>query len=104
MESVRVERATKASRVFAVVAIVALIALVSLPWWGDSGQMRLVAEMAYYLALAQLWNLLAGYAGLVSIGAILIAGGGLVLLARVSGESDIAIGTISMPRLSFIEP
>ncbi|MGZ5810216.1 MAG: branched-chain amino acid ABC transporter permease [Xanthobacteraceae bacterium] len=30
--------------------------------------MRLVAEMAYYLALAQLWNLLAGYAGLVSVG------------------------------------
>ena len=67
MEFVRVERATKASCVFAVVAIVALVALVSLPWWGDSGQMRLVAEMAYYLALAQLWNLLAGYAGLVSV-------------------------------------
>ena len=32
------------------------------------GEMRLVAEMAYYLALAQLWNLLAGYAGLVSVG------------------------------------
>ncbi|MGZ5804388.1 MAG: branched-chain amino acid ABC transporter permease [Xanthobacteraceae bacterium] len=30
--------------------------------------MRLVAEMAYYLAMAQLWNLLAGYAGLVSVG------------------------------------
>jgi branched-chain amino acid transport system permease protein len=30
--------------------------------------MRLIAEMAYYLALAQLWNLLAGYAGLVSVG------------------------------------
>jgi len=50
MEFVRVERATKASRIFAGVAIVALVALVSLPWWGDSGQMRLVAEMAYYLA------------------------------------------------------
>ena len=39
-----------------------------MPWWGDAGQMRLVGEMAYYLALAQLWNLLAGYAGLVSVG------------------------------------
>ena len=42
--------------------------LIAMPWWGDAGEMRLVGEMAYYLALAQLWNLLAGYAGLVSVG------------------------------------
>ena len=68
METDRVERGTWASRVFAVVAVVMLAALVALPWWGDAGEMRLIAEMAYYLALAQLWNLLAGYAGLVSVG------------------------------------
>ena len=68
MESDRVERATRASRIFAVVAMPLLLALVAMPWWGDAGQMRLVGEMAYYLALAQLWNLLAGYAGLVSVG------------------------------------
>src|SRR3974390_3491861 len=68
MEIERVERATRASRIAAfTVAPVALV-LAALPWWGDSGEMRLVAEMAYYLALAQLWNLLAGYAGLVSVG------------------------------------
>ena len=39
-----------------------------LPLLGRPGNMRLVSEMAYYLALAQLWNLLAGYAGLVSVG------------------------------------
>src|SRR5271163_1440312 len=68
MESVRVERATKASRIFAVFAVVLLAALIAMPWWGDAGEMRLVGEMAYYLALAQLWNLLAGYAGLASVG------------------------------------
>jgi branched-chain amino acid transport system permease protein len=68
MESDRVERATKASRFFAAVAIPLLLALVAMPWWGDAGEMRLVGEMAYYVALAQLWNLLAGYAGLVSVG------------------------------------
>jgi branched-chain amino acid transport system permease protein len=68
MESVRVERQTTASRIFAVFAIALLIALIAMPWWGDAGEMRLVGEMAYYLALAQLWNLLAGYAGLVSVG------------------------------------
>ena len=67
-ETVRVERATKASRIFAVVAVPGLLALLSLPWWGGPGDMRLIGEMAYYLALAQLWNLLAGYAGLVSVG------------------------------------
>jgi branched-chain amino acid transport system permease protein len=68
VEPVQVERATRASRVFVVVAAPAAVALASLPWWGDSGTMRLIGEMAYYLALAQLWNLLAGYAGLVSVG------------------------------------
>src|SRR5579864_7346402 len=68
MEPVRVERATKASRAFGLVAVPALAAFAALPWWGDAGSMRLVSEMAYYLALAQLWNLLAGYAGLVSVG------------------------------------
>jgi len=68
METVRVERGTRTSYAFAVVALVALAALIAMPWWGEAGQMRLVAEMAYYLALAQLWNLLAGYAGLVSVG------------------------------------
>jgi branched-chain amino acid transport system permease protein len=68
MDSVRVERATRASRVFAVFAAAILAALVAMPWWGDAGEMRLVGEMAYYVALAQLWNLLAGYAGLVSVG------------------------------------
>lgn len=68
MASERVERATRASRIAAVCAVPFFGLLGSLPWWGDSGEMRLVAEMAYYLALAQLWNLLAGYAGLVSVG------------------------------------
>jgi branched-chain amino acid transport system permease protein len=67
-ESVRVERGTRASRIFAVFAVALLAALTAMPWWGDAGDMRLVGEMAYYVALAQLWNLLAGYAGLVSVG------------------------------------
>jgi branched-chain amino acid transport system permease protein len=64
----RVERGTRASRLFMAAAAVAIAALASLPYWSDSGTTRLVAEMAYFLALAQFWNLLAGYAGLVSVG------------------------------------
>lgn len=85
VETVRVERATKASRVFALVAAVILAALVSLPWWGDAGDMRLIAEMAYYVALAQLWNLLAGYAGLVSVGQQAYVGLGGYMLFYLTG-------------------
>jgi branched-chain amino acid transport system permease protein len=64
----RIERGTRASRRFAWVALAVVVALISLPFWGGSEQMRLIAEMSTFLALAILWNLLAGYAGLVSIG------------------------------------
>ena len=84
-ETVRVERATGASRVFAALAAVILAALVSLPWWGDAGDMRLIAEMAYYVALAQLWNLLAGYAGLVSVGQQAYVGLGGYMLFYLTG-------------------
>jgi branched-chain amino acid transport system permease protein len=84
-EAVRVERATRASRVFAVVAALVLAALVSLPWWGDAGDMRLIAEMSYYVALAQLWNLLAGYAGLVSVGQQAYVGLGGYMLYYLTG-------------------
>jgi branched-chain amino acid transport system permease protein len=77
-----VERSTKASRVSALIASIGLAVLISLPWWGETGTMRLIAEMAYFLALAQLWNLLAGYAGLVSVGQQVYIGiGGYVLFA-----------------------
>ena len=64
----RVERGTRASRYGALVAVLGLIVLISLPFWGGRADMRTIVEIAYYLALAQLWNLLAGYAGLVSVG------------------------------------
>jgi branched-chain amino acid transport system permease protein len=45
-----------------------LVLLAFGPMWLDRAQMRLVIEICTYLALAQMWNLLAGYAGLVSVG------------------------------------
>ena len=44
--------------------------------------MRFLIEFAYYLTLAQMWNLLAGYAGLVSVGQQAFVGlGGYMLFA-----------------------
>ena len=91
VETVRVERATRSSRVFAALAAVMLAALVSLPWWGDAGDMRLIAEMAYYVALAQLWNLLAGYAGLVSVGQQAYVGLGGYMLFYLTGVWNVNV-------------
>jgi branched-chain amino acid transport system permease protein len=63
-----IERATRASRIGAVGAVAAVLVLASMPAWGDSSWMRWVVEFACLLTLAQMWNLLAGYGGVVSIG------------------------------------
>ena len=42
--------------------------LLSVLDWGDASTKRTIVEFLYYMALAQMWNLLAGYAGMVSVG------------------------------------
>jgi branched-chain amino acid transport system permease protein len=66
--SERITRSTKASRTAAVVAVVLMAVLLVAPWWGSTATLRLIGEMMAYVALASLWNLLAGYTGLVSVG------------------------------------
>ncbi len=52
----------------AVVLAAGVGALAAVPWWASEGQARNLVEFFTLLALAEMWNLLAGYAGLVSIG------------------------------------
>lgn len=66
--SYSVQRATRASQAAAVFFGILLVAGVSLPWWGGTVAMRSVVEISCYLVFASMWNLLAGYGGLVSIG------------------------------------
>lgn len=68
-----------AFRVFFVLALVALV-LFSGPLWLGRADLRLIGEIMSYLALAVLWNLLAGYAGLVSVGQQAFVGLGGYLL------------------------
>jgi branched-chain amino acid transport system permease protein len=63
-----VGRRTLASVVGAITGMVAVVVLATLPVWGDSSLMRILVEFISLLVLAQMWNLLAGYGGLVSIG------------------------------------
>jgi branched-chain amino acid transport system permease protein len=77
-----VEHATRSSRIGVVLIIIALAVLALAPYWGDRQTLRLLAEMFTFIALASLWNLLAGYAGLVSVGQQAFVGlGGYVLFA-----------------------
>lgn len=63
-----VSRQTRGGRFALSFAAAALLLMLSLPWWADAGTTRSVVEFSCYLALASMWNLLAGYAGMVSIG------------------------------------
>lgn len=78
----RIERSTRTSWIGLAGAAIALAVLISLPWWGGEDDLRLIVEICYTIALAQLWNLLAGYAGLVSVGQQAFVGiGGYALFA-----------------------
>ncbi|RKP47121.1 branched-chain amino acid ABC transporter permease [Pararobbsia silviterrae] len=68
METLIVKRATRASRMGALAGIVVLAVVCSMPWWAEVAHQHLVAEIFYTIALAQMWNLLAGYGGVVSVG------------------------------------
>lgn len=84
----RVQRGTIASRAAAVAGLALLVMFVTLPAWGSGGTMRLLAQFFTLLAMAQMWNLLAGYAGLVSIGQQAFVGVGaygLYLFADLAG-------------------
>lgn len=61
-------QSSSTARRAAVVGFILLIVLATAPWWAGRGDMRLLSEIFLYLSLAVLWNFLAGYAGLVSVG------------------------------------
>lgn len=82
--SYRIQRATRSSRIGLALAVVVLAALAFAPMWAGRAEMRLLIEIFCYLALASLWNLLAGYAGLVSVGQQAFVGFGGYMLFSLS--------------------
>jgi len=77
-----VSRSTGTSRAAMVIAVLAVVVLAAAPWWAGRADMRLMGEIYLYLSLACLWNLMAGYAGLVSVGQQAFVGfGGYLLFA-----------------------
>lgn len=110
----RVGRSTAASRRGLAAAIILTGGLATLPWWADSSAERLVVEAVCLLVLAQMWNLLGGYGGLVSVGQqayVGIGGYTVVVLADFAGLDPFvcvplggaAAGLLAMPvsRVAF---
>jgi len=76
-----VQRATAASRAAGLAGAALALVAASLPFWGESSWMREFVEIACYFIFAMMWNLLAGYGGMVSIGQQAFFGfGGYVML------------------------
>ena len=78
----QVIRGTRASQLALWVSIALVTLAASMPWWAESSWMREFVEIACYFIFAMMWNLLAGYGGMVSIGqqAFFGLGGYLMLM------------------------
>jgi branched-chain amino acid transport system permease protein len=80
MRQVRVEYASPTGRAGSWLMLLAVAILAAAPAWGGRDDLRLLSEIYAYVGLASLWNLLAGYAGLVSVGQQAYVGLGAYLL------------------------
>lgn len=61
-------RSTRTSRIAMVLMGLLVLTCATVPFWSRSDLTITLVEFFYFLALAQMWNLMAGYGGLVSIG------------------------------------
>jgi branched-chain amino acid transport system permease protein len=95
-----VSRATRASTVTALLAIPAVLVLFALPAFADRALLQELFYVFTMLALAQLWNLLAGCAGLTSVGQQAFVGVGayalfaLTVIAGLDAVSSIILAGI----------
>jgi len=81
-DAFEIRRSTPSSRFGTALFAIIMVALIAAPWWAGRANIRLLGEIYSFVALACLWNLLAGYTGLVSVGQQAWVGlGGYVLFA-----------------------
>lgn len=80
--SYTVVRSTRSSLMLLIAGLIMMVFAASLPFWGESSWMREFVEIACYFIFAMMWNLMAGYGGMVSIGQQAFFGlGGYAMLA-----------------------
>ena len=88
MAGLSVRRSSPTTRAATAGVVVLVVLLLSAAFWASDDVLRLMTDMFFYIALACLWNFLAGYAGLVSVGQqayVGLGGYGLFALAAKAG-------------------
>ena len=114
--TLQVIRNNRSSRAALIVGVLLVLVAATLPVWAPEGSksswMREFVEIACYFIFAMMWNLLAGYGGMVSIGQQAFFGFGgyvMLMLGNFAGVNPfvavpvaaIAAGLIAVP-VSFI--
>jgi branched-chain amino acid transport system permease protein len=85
IQSFKVETRTRASSLFMLAAVLIVVLGILAPFIVSRGVIQDLFFILTMLVLAQCWNLLAGYAGLISVGQQLFVGcGGYAMFALVS--------------------
>lgn len=99
-----VHRATTTSRVMGVLAVLVVAWLVWLAFGGVASTQTKVLEISVWVVLASMWNLLAGYTGLVSIGQQAFVGlGAYALVVLVNGyEMNLYLALIPVALVSVV--
>ncbi len=82
LQHYKITQSSSTSKISSSIALILIVFLIFAPWWAGRADIRLLSEIFLYLSLASLWNLLAGYCGLVSVGQQAFVGfGGYLLFA-----------------------
>jgi branched-chain amino acid transport system permease protein len=85
----QVRFADRASAISLAAVAALVVALAFAPAWAGRDDLHLFGEIFAYVALASLWNLLAGYAGLVSVGQQAYVGLGAYMLFWLTILADV---------------
>lgn len=84
--SFSVVRKTGASQAGAAGAAMLVAVAASMPWWAEPSWLREFSQIACYFIFASMWNLLAGYGGMVSVGQQAFLGLGGYLLVTLANK------------------
>ena len=86
----RISRTTSESTAGLVGFGLLTLVLITVPWWDSDRSLQTpLVVILYYLSLAQMWNLLAGFAGLISIGQQMFVGAGIYALLQFAEVAEV---------------
>jgi branched-chain amino acid transport system permease protein len=96
----RIETKARGSAILALAGVALVLIFTVLPAFASRGLIQDLIFVFYMLALAQCWNLLAGYAGLVSVGQQAFVGlGGYLLFALTIGVGIDPVAAVALSGL-----